>query len=152
MSRGDRAQVMTVRHPDYERAVRASFDRQGLMGRLGARLVRVAPGEVEIEVDFDEGLSQQDGFFHAGVTGAIADSAGGYAAMTLMEADRRVLSVEFKVNLIAPAAGERLVAAAKVVRSGRTLTVCLIDVFVIADSRRVHCATMLQTLMSVEDR
>lgn len=142
---------MTPRNPDYEKTVRDSFAQQGLMGHLGARLVRVEPGEVEIEVDFDDRLTQQDDFFHAGVTGAIADSAGGYAAMTLMDASTRVLSVEYKLNLIAPAIGERLIATGRVVRSGRTLTVTSIDVHAVDGEARIHCATMLQTLIGVAD-
>ena len=101
---------MTPRNADFERDVRASFAEQAFMATLGARLVRVAPGEVEIHVDVADHLTQQDGFVHAGVTGAIADSAGGYAAMTLMAPGTRVLSVEYKMNLLRPAVGERLEA------------------------------------------
>ena len=94
--------------PNWKAKVEESFDRQGIMETLGARLTRVAPGEVEIEVDHNSGLTQQHGFFHAGVTSTIADSAGGYAAYTLFPADSSVMTVEFKINLVSPAAGERL--------------------------------------------
>lgn len=116
------------RDPDYERRVRDSFDRQRMMHLLGAELTVVRPGHVEIVLGFREDLTQQHGFLHAAVVTAIADSACGYAALTLMARGRDVLSVEFKVNLLAPAAGERFIAVGRVIRSGRTLTVCAADV------------------------
>ena len=94
------------------------------MHTLGAELVSVAPGEVVIELDHREDLVQQNGFLHAGVTTAVVDSACGYAALSMMPEDRDVLSVEFKVNLLSPAAGTRFRAIGKVIKSGRTLTVC----------------------------
>jgi uncharacterized protein (TIGR00369 family) len=142
--------VSEARNADFERVVRESFARQGLMGHLGARLTRVEAGLVEIELEFREEVDQQHGYFHAGATGAIADSAGGYAALTLQAAGRTVLSVEYKVNLLAPARGERLIATGRVVRSGRTLTVCAIDVDVVEGGRRPLCATMLQTIMGLD--
>ena len=112
------------RDPDYEARVRASFTRQRFMATLGAELVSVQPGEVTIGFDFREDLTQQHGFIHAGAVTAVVDSACGYAALSLMEAGSGVLAVEFKVNLLAPAVGSRFEAVGRVVRSGRTLTVC----------------------------
>ncbi len=133
-----------VANPQFEAVVRESFARQSLMSTIGAELTRVAPGEVTIELSFAEGWAQQNGFLHAGVVAAIADSACGYAAQTLMPAGKGVLTVEFKVNLLAPAAGERFVAAATVLRAGRTLTVVRADVH--ADGKLV--ATMLGTMIA----
>jgi uncharacterized protein (TIGR00369 family) len=109
---------------DVEARVRRSFARQEYMAAIGAELVHVAAGEVDIALPFSERLTQQDGYLHAGVVAGAADSACGYAALTTMAAEAEVLTVEFKINLLAPAAGERLVARGRVVRTGRTLTVC----------------------------
>ncbi|MGB7682639.1 MAG: PaaI family thioesterase [Candidatus Acidiferrales bacterium] len=138
--------------PDFERRVRESFKRQGLMQYLGASLVAVAAGSCEIAVPFRSELSQQHGYFHAGVSGAIADSACGYAAYSLAPRDSSVLTVEFKLNLLAPALGEALIAKAKVVRAGRTLTVCMADLLVIQRGVEKFCATSLSTIMTVLDR
>jgi len=135
--------------PAFESRVRESFTRQKVMGLIGAVLTSVAPGRVEIELPFRDDLTQQHGFFHAGVVGTIADSAGGYAAYTLMPADTSVLSVEYKINLVAPAAGERLVASGQVVRPGRTLTVCDLEVVVLKGEARTLCARGMQTLICV---
>jgi uncharacterized protein (TIGR00369 family) len=109
--------------PAFEARVRASFARQGVMTTIGARLTRVAAGAVEIELPFRSDLTQQHGFVHAGVITTIADSACGYAAFSLMPAEASVLTVEYKVNLLAPARGDRFVARGRVVKPGRTLTV-----------------------------
>ena len=138
--------------PDFAERVRASFGRQGIMGLLGARLLRVEPGQVAIELPFRPDLSQQHGFFHAGVTSTIADSAGGYAGFTLFPADATVLTVEFKINLLAPAKGDRLVATGKVIKPGRTLTVCSLEVDVYDGDRATPCAYGLQTLMCMYGR
>jgi uncharacterized protein (TIGR00369 family) len=122
------------------------------MSHLGAVLEAVAPGRVEISCAFRPELSQQHGFFHAGIISTIADSAGGYAAFTLFPADSGVLTIEFKINLIAPAEGERALAVGEVIRSGRTITVCRIDAHVDKGGRRTHCATGLATLMTVVGR
>lgn len=139
-----------VRNPDFEQAVRASFARQGLMSTYGASLLRVEPVEVDLEVAFRPELSQQQGLFHGGVTATLLDTACGYAALTLMVPGSEVLSVEFKVNLLAPARGERLLARGRVVRSGRTLTVCQGDAYVVQGQAEVHCATMTATMMRVD--
>ena len=112
-----------VRDPDYEARVRESFGRQQFMATLGARITRVAPGEVDITFAFRDDLTQQNGYVHAGAVTSVVDSACGYAALTLMAPGADVLSVEFKVNLLAPAKGTEFVARGRVVRSGRTITV-----------------------------
>src|SRR5215213_6335421 len=119
------------------------------MGTLGLRLLRVAPGEVEIGLDFREELTQQHGYLHAGVVTAAVDTACGYAALTLTEPGAEVLSVEFKLNLLSPAAGERFVARARVVRAGRNITVCAGDFFALKDDGEKLVATMLATMMKV---
>jgi len=138
--------------PDFAERVRASFGRQGIMGLLGARLLRVEPGQVAIELPFRPDLSQQHGFFHAGVTSTIADSAGGYAGFTLFPADATVLTVEFKINLLAPARGDRLVATGKVIKPGRTLTICSLEIDVFDGAKTTACAYGLQTLMCLQGR
>jgi len=127
--------------------VRESFARQGMMKHLGAELSELRPGQVEIRVPFRAELTQQHSYFHAGVSGTIADSACGYAAYTLMPANSSVLTVEYKMNLLAPADGEELIACARVLRSGKTLKVCSADVHVRKNGAEVHCATMLATIM-----
>lgn len=138
--------------PEWQRRVRDSFQRQGLMQHLGAELTAVRPGECEIRVPYREELTQQHGYFHAGVTASIADSASGYAAYSVMPADHSVLTVEYKINLVAPAAGEMLVARARVLRSGKTLQVCAADVFAIKDGAEILCATSLSTIMALAGR
>lgn len=138
--------------PDYADRVAASFARQGIMGLLGARISRIEPGLCEIHLPYRSDLTQQHGYFHAGVTSTIADSAGGYAGFTLFPADSAVLTVEFKINLLAPADGELLIATGRVIRAGRTLTVCELDVEVEKAGRRTACAHGLQTLITVAGR
>ena len=138
--------------PAFVERTRASFARQGIMALIGATLERVEPGVVEIALPFKPELSQQHGFFHAGVISTIADSAAGYAGFTLYPAEAGVLTVEFKINLLAAADGERAVALGRVVRSGRTLTVCTFDVHVEKAGRRTHCATGVETLMTLIGR
>lgn len=135
-----------------ERRVRDSFARQTFMNILGATLGRVSPGEVEIELPFRDDLVQQHGFLHAGVVTSIADSACGYAALSVMSADSAVLSTEFKINLLAPAAGARFVARGTVLRAGRTLTVCRGDVYAHGEGGERHIATMLATMISLRGR
>ena len=139
-------------NPDFEARTRESFAKQGAMGFLGAELERVEPGLVQIGLAYRPELSQQHGFFHAGILSTIADSAGGYAGFTLFPADAGVLTVEFKINLLAAADGERLTAVGRVLRSGRTLTVCTLDVHVRKAGKDTHCATGLQTLMTLVGR
>jgi uncharacterized protein (TIGR00369 family) len=141
-----------VQDPQYEQRVRESFARQPFMATLGASLVRVDPGEVLIAVPFSAPLTQQHGFLHAGVVTAVMDSACGYAALTLMEPRAGVMSVEFKVNLLAPAAANRFVAVGRVVRAGRTLTVCQGELRAVQDESEVLVAVLQGTMMAVRDR
>lgn len=143
--------AFTPADPDYSARVRASFERQTVMATLGAALTRIEPGEVEIAWPFRADLAQQHGFLHAGILATVLDSACGYAAFSLMPADAAVLSVEFKINLLAPAAGERFVARAKVVRPGRTITVCEAEGWAIGNGEEKRVATMLGTMMCVRD-
>ncbi|MDX6696434.1 MAG: hypothetical protein QOF02_4037 [Blastocatellia bacterium] len=137
---------------NFESRVRASFARQQLMQTLGAALTLVEPGAVEIELAYQASLTQQHGFIHAGVVASALDSACGYAAFSLMPADAAVLSIEFKVNLLAPAKGERLIARGEVKRAGRTITVCAADAFMVEGGQSKVVATMLATMMCVRGR
>lgn len=138
-----------IRNEDFAERVRSSFSRQGFMNSLGAKLVEVEPGATEIHVPFDKHLTQQHGFFHGGVIGTIADNAGGYASFTLMEATDSVLTVEFKLNIMAPADGEMLISRGRVLRPGRRVSVSQSDVFVVRDGTEHLCATMLGTFMTL---
>ncbi len=138
------------RDPDFAARVRDSFAAQDFMALIGAELIHVAPGEADIALTPRPDLSQQHGFMHAGTTIAIADSAAGYAAMTLFARDRGVLTAELKVNLLNPARGDRLVARGRVVKPGRTLTICQADVVGIDNGRETHVATALLTMMAVD--
>jgi len=133
--------------PDYQARVRASFARQRFMATLGARLVRIEPGVCEIELDYREDLTQQHGYLHAAVGTAIADSAGGYAAYSLMPAGSSVLAVEFKINLLEPAQGERFVGRGRVVRAGKRLSVCELEVEAWSGDRIRRCLLGQQTVM-----
>lgn len=137
---------------EMERRVRDSFARQRVMETLGARLLRIAPGEVDAELPYRADLTQQHGFLHAGVVTTLLDSAAGYAAFTLMPADAGVVSVEFKTHLLAPARGERLIARARVVRAGRTVTVCQADGYMVHEGGERHVAMLVGTMMTVRGR
>jgi uncharacterized protein (TIGR00369 family) len=148
--------------PQYERRVRDSFARQRVMETLGATLLRVAPGEVEIALPFRAELTQQHGYLHAGVVTTIVDSACGYAALSLMPPGAGVLTIEFKLNLLAPAAGALMIARGRVTKPGRTITVCTGDVFALpaapgdapGQEKPVEklVATMVATVMTIRDR
>jgi uncharacterized protein (TIGR00369 family) len=140
------------RDPDFEQRVRASFARQRFMATLGARLERVVPGEIVIGVPFDAALTQQHGFLHAGAVTAVIDSACGYAALSLMPSGTAVLSVEFKLNLLAPAIGEHFRGVGRVLRGGRTLTVCSGELRAVQATGEVTVAVMQGTMMTVRDR
>ena len=135
--------------PDFEPRVRASFNTQQVMQAIGARLLTVGSGEARIELPFRSELTQQHGYIHAGIIGAIADSACGYAAYTLMPADSEVLTVEYKVNFLAPAKGEKFVAIGKAIKPGRTLTVCAGEVWAYDKSATKQVAVMQATMMMV---
>ena len=148
----ERREPFVPEDPAYESRVRASFDRQTFMATIGARLARVAPGEADIELAVRNDLVQQHGFLHAGVLASAADSACGYAALSLMPPGAAVLSIEFKVNLLAPAKGDRVVARGRVIRAGRNVTVTWGDVVAYeGDAERV-VATLVGTMMTVSGR
>ena len=130
-----------------EERIRASFARQGLMRHLGAELVEVGEGTCSISCRPRPELSQQHGFVHAGVVAAIADSAAGYAALSLTPVGSEVLTVEFKLNLLAPADGDLLTARSRVLRAGRTLTVCEASVFALRAGEETQCAVALVTMI-----
>jgi uncharacterized protein (TIGR00369 family) len=133
--------------PQFEQRVRDSFARQAAMGLIGATMTRVEPGRCEIELPVRDDLTQQHKFVHGGVVGMIADSAGGYAAFTLMPPGAGVLTVEFKVNMLAPAKGERLIARGEVLKPGRTLSIVRADVWALEAGRETLIAAIQQTLM-----
>lgn len=137
----------TPSNPEFADVVRASFATQGLMQLIGATLERVEPGEVDVALPYRDDLTQQHAFLHGAVTTAIADSAAGYAALSLMPAGSEVLSVEFKINLLRPAIGPRFIAEGRVVKAGKTITVSHADVFAFADEKPVHIATLLATMI-----
>lgn len=133
-----------------EQRVRTSFSKQGLMAHLGAELAEVAAGRVTITLPSRPELTQQHGYFHAGATSAIADSAAGYAAYTVFGEGTEVLTVEFKINLLAPARGDHLAAVGEVVRAGRTLTVCRFEVHGVQGDERTLVAVGQQTLIRLD--
>jgi uncharacterized protein (TIGR00369 family) len=133
----------------HHERVRQSFFKQAFMSTLGAELTAVGEGVVEIRLPFSPSLTQQDGYLHAGAVTAVLDSACGYAALSVAPADHEVLTVEFKVNLLAPAAGKVFIAKAQVKRAGRKLTVCTADVFALRGDKQKVVATMLATIMAV---
>src|SRR5262245_295417 len=140
------------RNPNFDQAVHNSFTAQQLMATIGARLTLVAAGEIEIRVPFRPDLTQQHGFLHAGAVTSALDSACGYAAFSLMPEDVGVLTVEFKTNLLAPARGEELIARGRVLRAGRTITVCQREASMLTPAGDPPVATMLATIMTVSDR
>ena len=135
--------------PNYETKVRESFARQQFMSFIGAKLVEVRPGYCEIHLPYKKELSQQHGFFHAGVIGTLADNVGGYAAYSLMAPDSSIFTVEYKLNLIAPGDGDLLIGRGQVIKPGRTLTVCRTEVNVVKNGVEKLCATSLMTLMEM---
>ncbi|MBS1189955.1 MAG: thioesterase [Rhodocyclaceae bacterium] len=136
-----------VSDPHFADRVRQSFDRQQAMILIRAELPVVEHGRAEIHLPHWDGVTQQHGYVHGGVVGMIADSAAGYAAMTTVPAGASVLTVEYKMNLMAPADGDKLVARGLVVRAGRTLVVTQAEVFAVKDGSETQCALMQQTIM-----
>ena len=136
----------------HDERVRQSFFKQAFMSTLGAELTAVGEGIVEIRLPFSPSLTQQDGYLHAGAVTAVLDSACGYAALSVAPADHEVLTVEFKVNLLEPAAGKAFIAKAQVKRAGRKLTVCTADAFAVTGDKQKVVATMLATIMAVPIR
>ena len=137
---------VVAHNPSFAEEVRKSFAEQSIMQLIGAELTRIEPGVVEISLPYRRDLTQQDGYLHAGIITTIADSAAGYAAYSLMPAGSGVLSVEFKVNLLRPAQGEKFLARAEVIKPGKTLTVVRADVFGIQGTERTLVATLLGTM------
>lgn len=137
------------RNPDYAERVRRSFAAQTFMRLVGSEISHLGPGEVDLTCDKRDDLLQQHGLFHAGVTSAIADTAAGYAALSLFAAGHGVLTTEYKINLVAPGSGERLIARGRVIKPGRTLTVCRSDVFAVTSADEVLIATGLFTMMQM---
>jgi uncharacterized protein (TIGR00369 family) len=138
--------------PHYAERVRASFARQGAMATIGAQLVSIEPGTVTIELAWAQGLTQQHGFLHAGVVAAALDSACGYAGSSLMAADAGVLTIEYKINLLAPAQGQRFRMRGQVVKAGRTISVSEGRAFALDNGHEKLIATMTATLMTVTGR
>jgi len=136
----------------FEARIRASFAKQGLMNTLGAFIASLSPGAVDIALAPKPAISQQHGFVHAGAVAAIADTAAGYAALSLMPPGAGVLTAEFKINLVAPATGDRIVARGRVVKAGRTLTLAQTDVVAEANGREKLIALLTATLMAIEGR
>jgi uncharacterized protein (TIGR00369 family) len=140
------------RTPDFQHRVQSSFAKQSVMNLIGAELVKIVPGEVEIQIPFRNDLTQQHGFLHAGIITTVVDSACGYAALSLMPAEASVLTVEFKVNLLSPAKGEWFLARGKVVKPGRTITVCSGEVYSMGEVKPKLVATMTATMMMLQGR
>ena len=137
------------RDPDYANRMQDSFENQAFMGFLGAVMAQVTPGAVEIHLPFQKGLTQQYGFFHGGAIGTLADVTGGYSAFSLMAAEDAILTIEYKVNMLAPAVGDMLVARGRVVRPGRQITVAHTDIFSLRDGVEKLVATSLGTFMTM---
>lgn len=148
----DRLVVMQPRHARFEADVRECFRLQGAMIALDAALTVVTPGRCEITLPFSPRVSQQYGLFHGGIISALADCAGGCAALSLAPADTKVLTVEYKINFLAPAKGDMIVAIGRVLKSGRTLLVTHFEVDVVSGLERALCAVGQQTIMSISNQ
>ena len=138
--------------PNFRERVAASFQRQAVMHTLGIEIAGLVPGETELTMPYAQPYTQQHGFVHAGIITTALDSACGYAAFSLMPADAAVLTVEFKTNLLAPAKGERFIFRGKVIKPGRTLTICDASAFAIEGASERLIATMTGTLMALYER
>lgn len=138
--------------PDYAARIQESFELQAFMGHVGAELTDLGPGTCEIQIPYQDALTQHHGFFHGGVIGTLADVSGGYAAATAGQPGSTVLTVEYKLNIIAPGVGEKLIGRGKVVRAGKTLVTTSIEVFAVKEGVETLCATALQTIMLRQDR
>jgi uncharacterized protein (TIGR00369 family) len=138
---------VTPKNPDFEAVIRESFGRQAHMATLGVSIERIAPGECDLRLPYSAAFCQQNGYMHAGAVASVADSANGYAAYSLAPPETDVLAVEFKINLLAPAQGSHFLAKGRVLRAGRTLTVCQADVFALGGAESHLVATMLSTII-----
>jgi uncharacterized protein (TIGR00369 family) len=144
--------IFTPKDPNYAARVRSSFERQRVMTWIGATLTHLAPGQCEITLPHKPELTQQHGYIHGGIIGTLGDSAAGYAGYTLMPHDASVLTVEYKMNIMAPGDGERLIARGEVIRAGRSLVIARADVFAVKAGKETLCATLLQTLMTMHGK
>ncbi|GAA4276253.1 PaaI family thioesterase [Aquimarina mytili] len=136
---------------NYKTKVEESFERQQFMKLINAKLIAVQPGYCEIHVPYDSNLTQQHGFFHAGVISTIADNTAGYAGFSLMEENSSVLTVEFKINLMSPGDGELLIGKSHVIKNGRTLTICKSDVYIVKNNKEKLCASAQLTLIELKN-
>lgn len=148
----DKKPTFAPKDPDWEAKSRASFDRQWVMSFIGAQLTGLKPGWCEIHLPYRAELTQQHGYFHAGIIATAVDSAAGYAGFTLMPAGSSVLSVEFKINLLSPGDGELLIATGEVIKPGKNLVITRGDAYIVKDGKTSHCATMQQTLMTMHGK
>ena len=139
-------------HPDPEARVRRTFERQKVMATIGAELMKVSEDGVEIELPHSDELTQQHGFLHAGIVSTVLDTACGLAALAKMPPDTAVLAVEYKVNFVNPAKGDRIRVLGQVVKSGRTLHVCSGNAYASVDGKETHVATLMSTVMTVRGR
>ena len=140
------------KYEGFKKKVEESFSRQQFMKLLNAKLIDVQPGFCEIHIPYDQKLTQQHGFFHAGIISTIADNAAGYAAFSLMEEDSTILSVEFKLNIMAPGDGEVLIGRSNVLKNGRTLTICRSEVYILKNGEEKLCAASQTTLMELKNK
>jgi uncharacterized protein (TIGR00369 family) len=151
MPRGE-PQELKRADPNFRERMDASFRRQGFLQLMGVRMVELQPGRCVMEVPFGDQLSQQHGYFHGGAVATLADVAAGYAAFSLTRPDASMVTVEFKLNFLAPAAGDRLVARGSVIKPGKTLTVCHCEVACIKDGVETLCATALATFITLSGK
>ncbi len=137
---------------DYKTRVMDSFQRQPFMQTLGIELVQIDSGYCEMKLPYKKELTQQHGYFHAGVIATIADNSAGYAAFSLMQPTSSPLTVEFKINLLSPGQGEFLCAKSRVIKNGRTLKICQTEVFNEREGKEILCAIAIVSLMELENR
>jgi uncharacterized protein (TIGR00369 family) len=143
--------VIEICDHEFELRARKNFESQGFMRSIGARISRIDPGQCEITLPFSDVLSQQRGYFHGGIIATLADVSGGYAAFSIMDSAQTNVTVDIKINFLAPATGDSLLAEAKVVKAGRTLTVCQSEVYTkSADGTKKFCVTALSTYMAID--
>ena len=135
---------------NYIQLVQKAFDQQGYMKHLGVEIADIRPGYCELHLPYKKELDQHHGYFHGGVIGSLADVSGGFAGFSLLPEGKAMLTVEYKLNIIAPGEGDYLKGVGRVVKAGRTLTVTEIDVFGVSGGKELQCATAIQTLMCVD--
>ena len=137
---------------NYKKKVEESFHRQNFMKLIHARLIDVKPGYCEIHIPYNSTLTQQHGFFHAGIISTIADNTSGYASFSLMDENSSILTVEFKLNLISPGDGDMLIGKSNVIKHGKTLTICRAEVYVVKNGKETLCAASQSTLIELKNR